>query len=402
MESSVVFNSTVRVKKEPIDVLLGENDYIVIDKTADVNNFQFLRHPQENLIRVLQKYDDNFERELDDLAIELECKDMKPSLDLLAVTKIENWSEDHLAVIENNKEYQTQKIVKIQALDTVKKESLVDDANQLSMNSNCELSEPKKRETVVKNGDYKHNLKKHVVDMSNDKIAYPCDTCGKTFRFKSNLKIHIDSMHLKITHGCDICGKTFSKKGNLQTHIDSVHNRTKSYECDVCGKKFSRKDHLKIHIDSVHKGTRYPCDFCRKTFCQKWNLKIHIGSVHNSQKPFKCDTCGKKFPLKGRLKIHIDSAHNGITYPCDFCEKTFTQKCTLKPHIDSIHKGIIYPCDICGKTYSRKSQLNSHVKSVHNNTTYACETCGKIFEQKRNLQKHIDMAQHSRISITTQ
>ncbi|KAL7307104.1 hypothetical protein TKK_0000835 [Trichogramma kaykai] len=136
MESSVVFNSTVRVKKEPIDVLLGENDYIVIDKTADVNNFQFLRHPQENLIRVLQKYDDNFERELDDLAIELEC--------------------------------------------------------------------------------------------------------------------------------------------------------------------------------------------------------------------------------------------------------------------------IIYPCDICGKTYSRKSQLNSHVKSVHNNTTYACETCGKIFEQKRNLQKHIDMAQHSRISITTQ
>ncbi|KAL7307164.1 hypothetical protein TKK_0000888 [Trichogramma kaykai] len=97
MESSVIFNSALRIKEEPIDVLLGENDYIVIGKTPNVNNFQFLRHPQENQI---QKSDENHESELD-LAIELECKDTKPSLDLLAVTKIENWSEDHLAAIEN-------------------------------------------------------------------------------------------------------------------------------------------------------------------------------------------------------------------------------------------------------------------------------------------------------------
>ncbi|XP_023319324.1 uncharacterized protein LOC111694644 [Trichogramma pretiosum] len=83
MESSNVLNPTVRVKKEPRDEPLNDdNDYEITDITSTVTqNVKYERFWQENSTQeLLQECDENHEKELGDVQIGLECTDMKPNL----------------------------------------------------------------------------------------------------------------------------------------------------------------------------------------------------------------------------------------------------------------------------------------------------------------------------------
>ncbi|KAL7293998.1 hypothetical protein TKK_0012571 [Trichogramma kaykai] len=144
MESSNVLNCTIGVKKKPIDVSLIENNYNMIDKTLDIKDFQFFGYQQENLV---QKSDENQEGELDEIAIEFECKDVNLHVDLLTVAKIENWAQNYFQKVEDKNGHQTQNKIIIASLGAVKKESFVDDAKQLNMNLDCEFGEQNKKRT---------------------------------------------------------------------------------------------------------------------------------------------------------------------------------------------------------------------------------------------------------------
>uniref|UniRef100_A0ABD2XQB8 C2H2-type domain-containing protein n=1 Tax=Trichogramma kaykai TaxID=54128 RepID=A0ABD2XQB8_9HYME len=45
MDSRSIFNSALRIKKEPIDEWLPENNYDIIDKKPDVNGGQYVGFP---------------------------------------------------------------------------------------------------------------------------------------------------------------------------------------------------------------------------------------------------------------------------------------------------------------------------------------------------------------------
>ena len=82
---------------------------------------------------------------------------------------------------------------------------------------------------------------------------YLCDFCDKSFAHKSNLGMHITSVHQGIKKfSCEICDKSFSEKGSLQRHVASVHQGIKNFSCEVCSKSFSRKNYLQLHITAVH------------------------------------------------------------------------------------------------------------------------------------------------------
>ncbi|XP_043991552.1 zinc finger protein 32-like [Gambusia affinis] len=54
--------------------------------------------------------------------------------------------------------------------------------------------------------------------------TYICDQCGKTFRRKRRLTVHLHSHGVERPYNCVQCGKSFVQKGNLTLHL-RMHTR---------------------------------------------------------------------------------------------------------------------------------------------------------------------------------
>lgn len=131
----------------------------------------------------------------------------------------------------------------------------------------------------------KHQLKLHVKIHTREGWI-PCDICNREYRDKTKLKDHKEEVHLKIKYYCDRCGSAFSRKNLLYKHI-KMHDGVAKYKCDVCGKCYYKRDSYESHVNKYHTGkTPYVCEMCGKGFvcnnvklrhkkfwCKKGNVK---------------------------------------------------------------------------------------------------------------------------------
>ena len=121
-----------------------------------------------------------------------------------------------------------------------------------------------------------------------------CASCDKIFKYKSELRVHVERIHLKLKdYLCDKCDKSFSTKAYLNDHL-STHEE-KKFTCLMCGVKLSRKRILIKHMKNVH---------------IKSAEKIKIEQPkRNNQTPipekFPCHLCGKLFSYNRTLRKHI-------------------------------------------------------------------------------------------------
>ncbi|KAG4069945.1 hypothetical protein HA402_015169 [Bradysia odoriphaga] len=132
-----------------------------------------------------------------------------------------------------------------------------------------------------------------------------CHLCGKEYQ---HLWVHLQSHSDAPTETCDICGKGFRSKANLSLHI--LLHKEADMPCEVCGKKYRTKMRLKRHM-RVHTNHRpFFCSVCQKRFYTKYNLEVH-GRIHSGERPFLCSAkmCNERFAHSYALKHHVDKVH---------------------------------------------------------------------------------------------
>lgn len=90
---------------------------------------------------------------------------------------------------------------------------------------------------------------------------------------------------------------------------DNSKSSEQQYLCKYCGKTFRWKPYLQLHIRS-HTGERpFVCNICSKGFCKQSHLKEHI-RIHTGEKPFKCKICDYCAVQSSHLKQHYIARHN--------------------------------------------------------------------------------------------
>jgi hypothetical protein len=100
---------------------------------------------------------------------------------------------------------------------------------------------------------------------------YDCcfDNCNLENLSNLGLLTHLSVHTGKGYFECPVidCGKTFKQKGNLRIHLDNIHLKSKIYKCGLkgCAYETTRKHDLKTHTDLSHYHVkRFPCDYCHK------------------------------------------------------------------------------------------------------------------------------------------
>ena len=76
-----------------------------------------------------------------------------------------------------------------------------------------------------------------------------CLYCGKGFRAKENLKLHIRKHTGERPFECEFCGRAFGGKSDMNRHL-RIHTGERPYRCDACGKTFARADYLSKHLST--------------------------------------------------------------------------------------------------------------------------------------------------------
>lgn len=192
---------------------------------------------------------------------------------------------------------------------------------------------------------------------------YSCDTCGFKCQSRRRLKEHLDRKHgSEYKFDCEYCGKKFKVKSDMRLHVRFKHKETPII-CDVCGKTCSNSNSLYVHQKWAHFKPKYECEICKRRMVTQENLDQHILLQHERRESFVCEECGKSFSENHRLKQHMMTHTGDRPHDCHICGKAFARRTAYRQHL-LIHTGKRpYICDICGKAFTQKPGLICHRKS---------------------------------------
>lgn len=159
--------------------------------------------------------------------------------------------------------------------------------------------------------------------------SYKCSECGKIFRHRSVLELHMRIHSKDRPYQCKVCCKSFRFSSYLQQHL-IIHTGKKPYKCPDCGKDFAFLQNMKTH-QKLHQEKPFRCTSCRKGYSNETQLQHHMLS-HNGDKPHKCDLCDKSFGLAYLLRDHMNTHTGERPHRCDECHKSFSWFSSLLVH----------------------------------------------------------------------
>ncbi|XP_077998244.1 LOW QUALITY PROTEIN: histone-lysine N-methyltransferase MECOM-like [Glandiceps talaboti] len=185
---------------------------------------------------------------------------------------------------------------------------------------------------------------KHLMKTTSDDREYKCDTCPKSFNWKSNLTRHQVTHDAEKRFNCENCDKVFTDPSNLQRHIRTQHVGARCHACPECGKTFATSSGLKQHTH-IHSSVKpFTCEVCYKSYTQFSNLCRHKRMHADCRTQIKCSGCNQVFSTVTSLNKHRRFCHGH-----QFLNGQLGVAIPLQPHIrpnrlmPGIEKGIPSP-----------------------------------------------------------
>ena len=175
--------------------------------------------------------------------------------------------------------------------------------------------------------------------------TFKCDTCGKEFIGKQNLKKH-NKTHLKVKVPrkleCDTCGKVCRDQHALKRH-EMTHLEVKPFPCSVCNYRATTNELLKKHLQKHAEGCPQ-CEKCGKFYKDDDHLIEHKKQCHHIPKPFGCEYCRKCFESEDLLEKHRKT-HGEAKFICHFCGSKFATQENFEIHQRKHNKK--FSCEFC-------------------------------------------------------
>lgn len=266
--------------------------------------------------------------------------------------------------------------------------------------TDCHLC-PKKYSSYDSFKFHFQNIHLNIVKKDDDQ-TYSCHICGKEFKRKKNVNVHIRVFHNKErNYACDICDKRFFEKTQLESH-KNVHSDERPFVCEICGKNFKSIASLKPH-EQIHKETRnannkyqtnyqlYMCTYCGKQSRGKSAFQLHQ-RLHTNELPYECTVCNKKFRASTSLTVHKRLHTGEKPYKCSLCPARFRMLPFLKNHKLSHGGNNVkkFNCKLCGMSTVYEGNLETHMKTVHMQIkNFDCKSCSEIFSKISLLRAHM-------------
>ncbi|XP_056275232.1 zinc finger protein 235-like [Pseudoliparis swirei] len=265
-----------------------------------------------------------------------------------------------------------------------------------------------------------------------DKMFFQCDTCEKTFQFKSQMQRHLLMHTGEKPFSCHTCGKRFNRASSLtdhkrihtelrQQHVCkemmeeeealcdqqlSIEERSPSLDQEdpeppqikeeqeeLCTSQEEEQLELKQETETFMLTPNCEEILCQRNRPTKSQSNPSISKIdsntHTDKKKVKCVMCGKAFQYQSFLQRHLLIHTGEKLFTCDTCGKRFSRLSSLTDH-KTIHTGEKpYLCKTCGKAFRLDCILRAHMMTHKGERLYSCNVCGKRFCWPSRLKAHM-------------
>ncbi|CAL8137012.1 unnamed protein product [Orchesella dallaii] len=150
-----------------------------------------------------------------------------------------------------------------------------------------EEEEIKNCEHCSKEFESKLKLDLHIAKEHQDRLLF-CGDCNLLFRKFGDYQRHMNASRFHANQkgfACELCGKSYVSNWCLQNHRQKDHYKELGmeplYKCPECGKVLGNKTNLDLHIRSLHtKIFIFTCEYCGKGFNLHHRLVEHKMKKH--------------------------------------------------------------------------------------------------------------------------
>ncbi|CAL7933992.1 unnamed protein product [Xylocopa violacea] len=236
--------------------------------------------------------------------------------------------------------------------------------------------------------EQKSRILRHIFSKHSSHRPFKCSNCDKTFKFKSEVKIHkllhqdVDS---SLLHCCSKCDYRARTKYNLKSHYIRKHTDDYKFGCEHCGKRFKMEWDLKFHT-GIHGNSQHMCDICGKFYTSDYSLYKHRKVSHLNEYKFQCSVCNRKLLTQENLDNHM--RQHSKTYECKECGKVFTSKRYLATHLTVHTTAKPYTCHICKKNFRTSHIRKAHLTTHSAEKPHMCDLCGQSFKRRYYMIEH--------------